>query len=315
MNDHPFFQTDALIAEDIDAYLEQHQHKSPVDHGLPAAQPHHPGSGRLCPAAARPAGKRPQENDGMIGRIIWFGILAAVAVLVTFLQIDKQSEKSPQLAAVVPAPLRNYALEPVARTSIRGDDAARALADARQLVARRPVPAEYLILLAAAQGKAGQNEAAFKTIQIAGKRGWRDPAAQEAVLRIALAAGDKAEAARRYAALFLRRGTPDALLQEIGPAVLDEQGGIGQQTLTAIVLGGERWRATFLRRGAQVMPPAAFAAITQASIKQGAAFDCQLLDQSIGVLAARDQAAADVLRAAAQTGACPPAAMPGNAAL
>ena len=23
------FQTDALIAEDIDAYLEQHQHKSP----------------------------------------------------------------------------------------------------------------------------------------------------------------------------------------------------------------------------------------------------------------------------------------------
>lgn len=28
MNDHPSFQTDALIAEDIDAYLEAHQHKS-----------------------------------------------------------------------------------------------------------------------------------------------------------------------------------------------------------------------------------------------------------------------------------------------
>lgn len=28
MNDHSSFQTDALIAEDIDAYLHQHQHKS-----------------------------------------------------------------------------------------------------------------------------------------------------------------------------------------------------------------------------------------------------------------------------------------------
>ena len=32
MNTPSSFQTDALIAEDIDAYLEAHQHKSPIDH-------------------------------------------------------------------------------------------------------------------------------------------------------------------------------------------------------------------------------------------------------------------------------------------
>ena len=32
MNDHSSFRTDALIAEDIEAYLEAHQNKSPIDH-------------------------------------------------------------------------------------------------------------------------------------------------------------------------------------------------------------------------------------------------------------------------------------------
>ena len=39
------FQTDSLIAEDIDAYLKQHQHKSPIGDGLPSAQPDHPRDG------------------------------------------------------------------------------------------------------------------------------------------------------------------------------------------------------------------------------------------------------------------------------
>jgi hypothetical protein len=59
-------------------------------------------------------------------------------------------------------------------------------------------------LLAVAQAKAGNAEAAGLAIQIAGQRGWREPVAQEAVLRLALGAGNKPEAARRYAALFLR---------------------------------------------------------------------------------------------------------------
>jgi hypothetical protein len=251
----------------------------------------------------------------MIGRIIWFTALAAIAVLVSLLQIDKQSEKSPALAAAVPAPLRNYAQIRIAQAAVSGEDAAQALDEAQRLVRRRPVPADYLVLLAAGQAKAGQTEAALKTIQIAGKRGWREPVAQEAVLRIALAAGDKAEAARRYAALFLRGGTPDALLKELGPAVLDEPGGIGQQTLTAVVVGGERWWPVFLRRGPLVMPPAALAAIVKASMDKGARFDCAQLELAIRRVSQRDAAAGDALAAAVRAGHCPARVPKGKTAL
>jgi hypothetical protein len=116
-------------------------------------------------------------------------------------------------------------------------------------VRRRPLPAESLTLLAVAQAKAGHLEAAGRAIQIARQRCWRVPIAQEAVLRLALGARDKLEAARRYAALFLRDQTPDNLLQELAPAMLGEPGGLGQRTLITIIVGGERWHSTFLRRG------------------------------------------------------------------
>jgi hypothetical protein len=161
----------------------------------------------------------------MIGRIFWWTALLAVATLTTALQIDKQAEASPSYATLVPVPMRNFAQTQIAARAAAGDDSGRALAETRVLVARRPVPAEYLALLAVAQAKAGQGEQSGLTIQIAGQRGWREPLTQEAVLRIALNAGDKAEAARRYVALFLRTETPDALLIELGPQVFDAPGG------------------------------------------------------------------------------------------
>lgn len=97
--------------------------------------------------------------------------------------------------------------------------------------------------------------------------------------------------------------------------MLDKPGGTGQQTLVRIVVGGERWHSLFLRRGSQVMPPAAFAAITTASMAQGAAFDCGQLGQAIKVLTRRDQAAGDALAGAARAGACPQPAPKGKFAL
>jgi hypothetical protein len=240
----------------------------------------------------------------MIGRIIWFAALAAIAVTTALLQLDKQSEVAPVVASMVPPPFRNFAQTQIAVRAAEEGDPRIAVAEARRLVQQRPVPAEYLTLLAVAQAKAGQAEAAGLTIQIAGQRGWREPVSQEAVLRLALNAGDKAEAARRYAALFLRSGTPDALLLELGPQVLGDAGGPGRQTMVDIVAGGERWYELFLQRGAQVMPPAAFAAITADSIKRGAQFDCQVLQQSIGTIAQRDAAAGAQLTAAAAAN-CP----------
>jgi hypothetical protein len=228
----------------------------------------------------------------MMARILWLVLLAALASVTTMLQLDRQAEATPALAPLVPQPLRAYAQTKIAARAAERDDGAAALAEAQRLVQRRPVPAEHLTLLAIAQAKAGLTEKAGLTIQIAAKRGWRDPVAQEAVLRLALAAGDKSEAARRYTALFLRSATPNALLQEVGPAVLAETDGPGQRALVDIISGTDRWHDAFLRRGAQVMPPTAFADITLASMARGVRFNCGMLDQSIKSLRQEDAAAA-----------------------
>jgi hypothetical protein len=238
----------------------------------------------------------------MIGRIIWWTMLLAAAAVTIPMQIDKQAEVTPSLAALVPAPLRNYAQTQITAQAVAGDDRARALTEAQTLVARRPIPAEYLALLAMAQAKQGQAQQSGLTIQIAGQRGWREPVAQEAVLRLALNARDKAEAARRYAALFLRVETPDALLVELGPQVFDASGGPAETTLIDIVAGGERWHPQFLRRGALVMPPATFAAVTRAVVNRGASFDCALLGQALKTLERRDPSAAQSLATAKACG-------------
>ena len=235
----------------------------------------------------------------MTFRLVWFAALAVLAAITAALQIDKQSEATPALAAMVPAPVRDFAQTRITLAAIETGDPATALAEAEVLVQRRPVPAEYLSLLAIAQARAGQADQAALTIQIAGQRGWREPVAQELVLRLALEAGDMPEAARRYAGLFLRPATEEKLLAEFGPLVLGEPGGAGRATMIDIVTGGERWHSLFLRRGLPVMPPDAFSEITAASIERGATFDCGVLDRAIIGLRPRDAAAAERLEASA----------------
>ncbi|MCZ8135474.1 MAG: hypothetical protein O9266_04150 [Porphyrobacter sp.] len=244
----------------------------------------------------------------MIGKVLWPALLLALAVVTGFLQIDRQADLTPSLAPLVPQGLRNYAQPRIAAIAADGSDSALALEEAKRLVQRRPVPAEHLTLLAVAQTKAGELEQAGLTIQIAAQRGWREPIAQEAVLRLALDAGDKPEAARRFAALFLRDATPNALLEELAPAVLDEAGGPGQGTLVDIISGTDRWHDTFLRRGGQVMPPPAFADIAVGSMARGTRFDCAVLSQTLKGLRQKDEASAARVAAAApkdcpQTGA------------
>ncbi len=240
----------------------------------------------------------------MIARLTWYGALFLIAAVTTFAQIDRQSLATPALASLVPEPMRGYSQVRVTALAAESDDPALALEEARKLVRRRPVPAEHLTLLAVAQTRSGAVEEAGTTIQIAAKRGWREPLAQEAVLRLALAAGDKPEAARRYTALFLRRSTPDDLLRELGPAVLGETGGAGQETLVDIISGTDRWNSLFLRRGALVMPPATLADITVAAIKRGTQFDCDVLAQTLKGVTQAEPAAGERVAMAAR-GQCP----------
>lgn len=224
----------------------------------------------------------------MIARILWLTILAGVAAVTIGLQFDRQARKTYALAPAVPEIFRSSAQLPLAASALGGDDPQYALAQAEELVRRRPMPAEHLRVLAQAQFGAGKAEDAMLTIQYAAQRGWRDPLAQESLLRLALENGDKAEAARRYAALFLQAATEDALLEELGREVLAERGGAGRQTLITIVGGGQRWHRQFLRRGARVMPPDAYVEIVEATIASGAKYDCDVLQQVERGLTLRD---------------------------
>lgn len=226
----------------------------------------------------------------MIAGITWRLALLAIALVTAGVQLDRQTERTPSFAESVPKPLRSVAQRPIAAYALDSENPEYALAQAERLVRRRPLPAVHLRILAQAQFAAGEVEQSGLTIQYAAQRGWREPLAQETMLRLALEAGDMDEAARRYAALFLRRDTQDALLEELGPQVLAEPGGEGRRTLIGIVDGGDRWHNHFLRRGARVMPPDAFAEVVRVAITNGARFDCNLLEGNASTLTQRDQA-------------------------
>lgn len=213
----------------------------------------------------------------MIARLAWYAALLAIAVVTAAVQLDRQSAMQPFFAPLTPEPLRGFAQAQLARTAILSGSDQSALDEASKLVERRPIPAESLRALAQAQLKAGKADEALLTIQIAAQRGWRDPAAQEAMLRLAVAAGDEAEAARRYTALFLQNRTEDKLLIEFGDRLFADPKGVAAQTLVGIVAQTDRWGTTFLQRGARVIPADAFAAIAIEADRRGARFDCGAL--------------------------------------
>ena len=225
----------------------------------------------------------------MSGRIIWFAALMAIAGLTAGVQLDRQSAKTPELTPYIPGAFRSTAQLRVTALAIDSGAADVAVQEAQRLVRRRPVPARHLRLLAQAQFAADELEGSGLAIQYAAQRGWREPLAQEAMMRLAIAAGDREEAARRYAALLVTHRSDRTLLEEVGNDVfLDGD----DQTLiifAEIVRGGDRWHRTFLSRGARIMPPGAFVEVLELSVENGAQFQCRSLRQAQRTIAKREE--------------------------
>lgn len=224
----------------------------------------------------------------MIAGTLWRIVLLAIALVAGGVHLDRETIKTPSLASSVPEPFRASAQLRVAAEAFAADNPDLALTEAKRLVQRRPLPAEHLRVLAQSQFAAGELVPSTMTIQFAAQRGWRDPLAQESLLRLALDAGDSAEAARRYTALFLRSSTEDALLEEFGSAVFSDPDGEGRATLATIVGGGDRWHNRFLNRGARVMPADAFADVVTRVNASGTRFDCPMLRQVARPVGRRD---------------------------
>ena len=231
----------------------------------------------------------------MIARLIWIAALIAIGAVTSIAQLDRQSRYAPNMAAHVPAEFRAFAQAHITADAIDKAEANLALAEARRLVERRPVPAEHLRLLALAQFKADDPRAAT-TIQLATQRGWRDPSAQEAMLRLASGTGNMEEAARRYAALLQNKASDEDMLLEFGRPVFAGSESKARAVFVDLLVSGARWQSTFLARGAQVMPADAYLAIIRASAERGARFDCQGLQSAAAILAERDAALAAELK-------------------
>lgn len=236
----------------------------------------------------------------MMGRIAWYAMLLALAAIIIAVQIDRQSAVAPAMAELTPQPVRGFAQAQIAARARQSGPPERALEEAKRLVARRPIPAETLRLLAQAQFAAGQAEAGFTTIQVAARRGWRDPVAQESMLRLAVAVGDEAEAARRYTALMLQNRTQDALLKEFGTTLFGGESDEAAQSLVDVLAGADRWSSAFLRRGARVLPPDAFARIISEAASKGAEFDCGALQAASRAISDRSSQAAAMIVAVAE---------------
>lgn len=190
-------------------------------------------------------------------RAMWPFVLLCIAAVAAAAQLDRQARREPQFARLVPGPARSFAQRQIAADALAGDNA-QALTEVRLLVRRRPAPAEHLRLLAEAQIAAGQPEAAYRTIQLAARRGWRDRATQEAMLLIALDAGDTAEAARRLAALWVLDPQAERLPALAGRVLESKE---ARETLAGIAADAPRWRARFLASGGRVIAPDTFADI------------------------------------------------------
>jgi len=231
----------------------------------------------------------------MISRLIWFAALLGLAVVTVGVQLDRQTRKTPILAVQVPEIFRSSAQPRVTALAINSGIKGSGVEEAQKLLRRRPMPARHLRLLAQAHLAAGNNEASALAIQYAAQRGWRDSLSQEAMMRIALAAGDRPEAARRYAALFLIRRTDPTSLEQAGPLVFPEAGAPERAVFAEIVRGADRWQNTFLSRGARVMPADAFVEVLEMSVADGAQMNCSGLEQAQRAISPEDNGSAQRL--------------------
>lgn len=233
----------------------------------------------------------------MISRIVWILAVIAVALVTASVQLDRQARIAPDIANSVPEPFRAFAQRHITADALLAQNEALALKEARQLVARRPMPAEHLRMLSLAQFAAGNSEQSVYTIQLAARRGWRDLPSQSTMLRLALAAGDQAEAARRYAALFSQGGVDESELKGLGDLVFGEGSEEARAEFAKVVTDAARWQRTYLRKGPSVLPPEAFVDVTRRVTQAGVRFECDSIARAVQRLRRADQSASETLKA------------------
>lgn len=193
-------------------------------------------------------------------KLMWWIVLALLAAMVLFAQIDRHSRYSPAAAALVPDSFLGFGQRHIAAAALREGTAAQALSENQKLISRRPLPAEHLALLAAAQAKHGFAKQSEGSLLLAAQRGWRDPGTQLAVLEISIAVENGTEAARRFAALMATDGNDETLRTAAERVFVMPD---ARQEMARILANEPRWQDRFKRVGSQLLDERTFREISK----------------------------------------------------
>lgn len=217
-------------------------------------------------------------------RWLWCCVLAGLAIVAVCAELDQASATRPQLAIVVPQPFRSTAQTTIAMLALTKDDGARASFEARQLVRRRPMPAEHLFTLAVADLRAGHPQAFTADFRAASTRGWRYAPLQATAAQAALDNGDLAGAANRVAALWAA-AADDPATAPLSTALLTRPG--GPEAFALPLAQTHVWAGNFLANAAALARPAEIVRTVEAAQRRGARFDCDAIERLNQQLAQR----------------------------
>lgn len=215
-------------------------------------------------------------------RWAWYGCLLVLALLATATELDVMSRYDVRVVSYIPGPFRNYAQTRVTEMALAGPDPRTALAEARTLVQRRPIPTDSLFLLASAYQFSGDEHNANEAFAQSTARGWRNPVVEQIMVATALQHGDIATAAAHLLALWsLGIDTPerDSLTQQ----VLAAPG--GAEAYGKLLATSHFAQDAAMQGATTLVPTRDFVRMVHAAIVAGARFDCSRLTTQAGVLA------------------------------
>ena len=212
----------------------------------------------------------------MSWRWAWWALLASVAAVAAFAQLDRASQRRPELVPAVPPPFRSFAQQHAALMALAGGDPRMARAAAERLVRVRPMPAEHLYLLALADLRGGDFAGYARAFEQSTARGWRARPVQQAATRAALDAGNVEAAANRIAALWALDARDPAIPVLTRSLLATER---GRAAFAAKLAGTEVWQDAYLQRALDFGAAGHASAVIDQAIHKGARFDPATLER------------------------------------
>ncbi len=170
-----------------------------------------------------------------------------------------------------------------------------AVAQARQQIELRPMPAESLTVLALASLQGGDTETARAALEASSRRGWREPISQLASGQGALEQQQYEIASQRVVALLSTDNLTESALALLGGLVTVPE---GRQAMANRMASFGRWQDKTLVPASGVAAPDDWVATIVLAVDQGADLSCSRMErlasryERIGEVAAAEKISA-----------------------